>query len=143
LTNIANNVKIDNELDVNKIRMDDDEFYFTDSASPANIIAKINSSGITSTTFTGALKGKADTATRVENSFNIGGVIFDGSSAKNITPIATDDDVVVLTASATGIEYDVKHAKKGPSNGTKTYTSDNTATSIAPGYGASAKFKIP
>jgi hypothetical protein len=142
LTNIANNVKIDNELDVNKIRMDDDEFYFTDSASPANIIAKINASGVTSTNFNGALKGNADTADKVNNSFSIGGITFDGSSAKTITPIATDDDVVVLTASASGISYDAKHAKKGPSNGTETYISGNTTTTIA-GYSDSKTIKIP
>lgn len=57
----------------------------------------------------------------------------------NISAGATDDDVVILTgtASTNGVSYDVKHASKGPADG---YTSGNTVTSIT---GAALTFKIP
>jgi hypothetical protein len=103
--------------------MDDDEFYFTDSASPANIIAKINSSGVTSTNFNGALKGNADTASKVNHSLKIGTAdAFDGSKditiqpgdlglSTTITAGAKDDGIVTLkgTAGTNGVSYEVAH----------------------------------
>lgn len=59
----------------------------------------------------------------------------------SIDAAATDDDVVVLTATdgTNKVTYDAKHAQKGPSSG---YTSGNTTTSIS-GSGGSGTIKIP
>jgi hypothetical protein len=62
--------------------MDDDEFYFTDNATPANIIAKINKDGITSTSF----NGNATSATKVNHVLKVGTKSFDGSSNIEIVP---------------------------------------------------------
>ena len=58
-----------------------------------------------------------------------------------IDATATDDDIVVLTATdgTNAVTYDAKHAQKGPSSG---YTSGNTTTSIS-GSGGSGTIKIP
>lgn len=68
--------------------------------------------------------------------------VFTDTTAFTITATATDDDVVVLTGTngTNKVTFDAKHAKKGPSNGTATYTSGNSNTTVS----ANAKtIKIP